>query len=639
MFSFFRYSRESSSDDDEKDTEETQVAKDPSEPESEATKKLKAILDNEAPDDVEMEDSSATGGINASEQMKEEPVPEGMCVECEDQPSSGYCEQCKDSFCEVCFQAQHKKGRRRLHMLMKHEAASATSAAPTATSTAVVASTASNGDLEAKTKKSKAEESFVAPSIEFGVNFNTEVNAQWFVERSKYIPLRLSFEERKYLRLLEAALNVSDYTNKVDIYTYGSKAKRMAAQLKEMCAILSGLVVANDYSKGQILLKDREFKDNSQFFQKVFEIGRRYKIMNPEKMRGEYGKLVYMLQDSMSLHVQELLQFKCVRKIKTVYELLQAKGGLKVLEDQYLPVATREIIAEGKSRQQVQRDIKEKERAIEHIAKKYSTADLTDDEIKNCLYSIGDNHSYLRGNRDPIDKMITFLKKFFDADRFEEGFSLAIAGGRGGARLTHTHNRQYHYVLQSMTFWREVAHDMFKLWYLAEEDLLDESSSYRLCDTGQGLNRVQGAPRIGKAIHKILHNVQSQCENWVGSSVVHLGDHNVPNALMFIDKYTQVARILNPIVLCIEKIDELIENEELRAYLDSLGGPDFVRKAILCDFFRHGFDGSGADNFFDAGSCIDGRLTSAWNWCSKIEKKAYFPVFLLTGFVGFDGEF
>jgi hypothetical protein len=40
--------------------------------------------------------------------------------------------------------------------------------------------------------------------------------------------------------------------------------------------------------------------------------------------------------------------------------------------------------------------------------------------------------------------------------------------------------------------------------------------------------------------------------------------------------------------------------------------------AILTDFFTHGFDGSGADNFMDAGSCIDGRLTSAWEWCSKL---------------------
>ena len=43
--------------------------------------------------------------------------------------------------------------------------------------------------------------------------------------------------------------------------------------------------------------------------------------------------------------------------------------------------------------------------------------------------------------------------------------------------------------------------------------------------------------------------------------------------------------------------------------------------------------------FFDAGSCIDGRLTSAWNWCSKLEKKSYYPIFMLSGFQGFDGDF
>lgn len=34
---------------------------------------------------------------------------------------------------------------------------------------------------------------------------------------------------------------------------------------------------------------------------------------------------------------------------------------------------------------------------------------------------------------------------------------------------------------------------------------------------------------------------------------------------------------------------------------------DDLYKEILGDFFRHAFDGSGADNFFDAGSCIDGE--------------------------------
>ena len=46
-----------------------------------------------------------------------------------------------------------------------------------------------------------------------------------------------------------------------------------------------------------------------------------------------------------------------------------------------------EINSEGKSRHQIQSEIKSKERAIERLASKYAREDLKAEEIRQCLYS------------------------------------------------------------------------------------------------------------------------------------------------------------------------------------------------------------------------------------------------------------
>src|SRR5713226_7310498 len=97
--------------------------------------------------------------------------------------------------------------------------------------------------------------------------------------------------------------------------------------------------------------------------------------------------------------------------------------------------------------------------------------------------------------------------------------------------------------------------------------------------------------------------------------------------MMQIDKYSQIYRILLPICNTLSQLPVRYKSPTLRAYIDAeCGSLDALYLEILGDFFRHAFDGSGADNFYDAGSCIDGRLTSAWNWCVSLEKKRYFHV-------------
>ncbi|RUP48962.1 hypothetical protein BC936DRAFT_143561 [Jimgerdemannia flammicorona] len=584
------------------------------------------------------------------------PLQEGFCVECKDQESILFCEQCLEDFCEVCHSMIHRTGTRKKHTSKRLKDVASAAAAPTTVNGNEAANASVPNSAPASARETPEPESAGASSEESekptmeveqqarNINGTTIISSggqsfgDWMSERAKYIPLRLSLEERKYLRLLEAAITVSEYTDKIDIISYTNKSKRIVNQIRDLCAILSGLVVACDYKLGQELFAERQFAENEAFFQTVFEIGRRHKIMNPEKMRSAYGKLMYMLQDSVIPEVQDMLSFSCVRPIKTVYSFLEESDGLRILQDNAVLVATKEIIPDGKTRYQIQTEIKQKENAIEQLSRKYANRMLSSESIRNCLYSIGDNHAYLRGNRDPCDKMLKYLTTYFHPNKIEPNYSLSITSGRAGHRLSHDHETQYAYVNQTLNLWREILHEMFMLWSLADRDLLETSNLYRLRDTGQGLNRVQACPSVGREMHRILHRAQQKAKYWVGSSVIHLGDRNVPNALMFIDKYNQVSRILNPTILCLEKLEDFAKNPGLQRYLDeTFGGIDKCRKDILADFFRSAFDGSGADNFFDAGSCIDGRLTSAWNWCSQVEKKPYFPVFLLTGFVGFDG--
>lgn len=458
------------------------------------------------------------------------------------------------------------------------------------------------------------------------------------VERAKYIPLRLTYEERKVLRLVYASINVSDYTNTVDI-PFKNKAKRHHTQLQYIVAFLSGLIAATDYQKGQEVLEDRNFSKYIDMIKNHLEIARRYKITNPEKMRSDYGKLVYLMQDAVSADIKPLLGVPIGTPIKTVYSLLESCGGLALLEDPLISTATEEILPDkNKNRSIIQNEIRRKEMAVKKVVSKYRSSRLSEDMIQQCLYSISDNNSFLNSNRKPITDCITLLKQYFHPKRVESGYSLDINEGADGARLSHSHELQYNYVLQSLTLWEAIVHDMFRLWYLSELDLLSiESSPYELKNTGQGLQRVQPSPRVYKAMHEILAHTKQKLDKWVGSSVIHLGDHNVPNTLVFIDKYTQVAKILGPLVKTLDIIESACgDNEGLKRYIDAYGGIDKAKKDILHDFFTHAFDGSGGDNFFDAGSCIDGRLTSAWNWCSQLSGKRYYPLFKLSGFLSFE---
>lgn len=424
-------------------------------------------------------------------------VPMGICVECEESPAVVACGQCGDDmYCDMCYTMLHRKGKRMQHTPISRSGEDIKAAATLL---------ATMGKQQSSARASSAVVGLSQPTrvnSALGVgSAHKRLSPEWFAERTRFVPVRLQLKERKRLRLLVASLSVSDYTGRVDRPNLMRGAKRMHQQLKEMCSTFSGLVLATDRPAGQELLELRDFKVCEPFYKKGFEITRRHKIMNPEKLRTNYGKMVYMLQDASADEANTMLQFSLASTINTVYAYLEKKSILQLLEEPDLAIATMEILPEKKSRGQIQSEIKAKERAREYIARKYAYGN-DKEAILWCLYSIGDNFSFVNSNRNPIDSMITYLKEFFSPAKVDKEYSLAIAEGVDGARLTHNHARHYSYVLQSLTLWREIADDMFRLWSLAEQDLLDAGNKYVMKDTGQGLQRVQAAPRVLQVLRR-----------------------------------------------------------------------------------------------------------------------------------------
>lgn len=497
------------------------------------------------------------------------------------------------------------------------------------------------------------------------------------VKKYQFIPMRLSEDERRQLTVLENALEVCEYTDVVDVtfsHTRKSKLSRIFESLVDVMSISSGLLLSNNLTKGEQLVGGKTLNQIIPMFKDIFEVARRHKIMNPAKMRNTYGKLMYMIMDTESHAVKNELKASFRKPILTVWGFLESKGadalhsladptwGLAACSSFYVPAEyetgddddDEESTPEMRLRH-LAAVAESKAQAVQTLINSYSSASLSADDIKRVVDSISDNEAFLDYNVKPVDRIIKVLKSSFNPSNVEEPFSLQISGSSrsrkilssfsslysgysssftgGGSCLSHDHSTQYNFVLQTFTLWREIMKNMARLWLFADMDLTIEQ--YRLVDTGQGYQRLQMCPRISNEMQRVLSRVKGQFSRWVGLSVVHLGDRDVPNALVFIDKYTQVARILAPIARCIDQLPNLVEDVHFHKYVsDEWGSIGGLRLQILSDFFKHGFDGSGDDG----GSCIDGRLTSAWNWCSKLHKKPYYYVFMFTGFQGFDGD-
>ncbi|KAG5464203.1 hypothetical protein LSCM1_00383 [Leishmania martiniquensis] len=464
---------------------------------------------------------------------------------------------------------------------------------------------------------------------------------------SRY-PLRLTDLERQKLQLIVAALKVSEYTDDVDDFMrpYG-KESRMEAAIREFIDIVIGLAIASDAiprsMKNSFLAGGVKVATVVPLLEDLFEIMRRHTRLNPFSHRGEFGKLMMMLQDVQKRTMQGALEIRStlVIPVRTVEMALSSIQCEALANDE--AVRTDYLKKTGA----------EKQAGMQSLIDRYSDGDERKKEvIEHCLRSIDDVYSFIQANTRPLRTLRRWLSRDFEPLPSDDVYSIAIRYGRGGSCFTHSHVTHCLYVTESLLLWENVQKNILSLWEAAEDDMLvDGQGQYVVANTGQGFHRMCSAPKSYGVMSRLVRDTEQRLGGWVGIKVIHLGDRDVPNPLVFIDKYTVIPRLVIPVVQTLhalryvfhEENEEDEEQQHLAHEYDNYPGLRHLLRSkyhsygeltmtILSDFFKHAFDGSGDDG----GSCIDGRLTSAWNWCHQLHKKKYYDAFVLTGFAGFD---